>query len=1404
LPASGQTFLRPGTNFLAVAGEGVVAPAFPTRIGTNSSSYVLESRGQLQPIDLGVIGINEATNSGSLEGGEVRAYWFTVPAGTVSLEARLSNVTGSPAMVLRVGSQFPNPGSASPSGGSGSVTADAYGSEGGQVIATANGDANSSLITVANPSNSVYTIMVKARGSGTTYSNASYTLGVRALNYGVVDFDGGSMSVTNQPSGSWQYFRVDVPTNVLGWDVRLANVSSGLPRMVVRRDLLPNALTTGPWGSPSIATSWPSTNEWAATADWTRRSSSADGTTVEDGRILAMGMGQPLEAGTYYIGVINASGSTPMTYTLLSRGIGGGLSLPVTDLNYSGGSVTNTILAREAAYYRVNVLSNSPGWKLRLTPVSGEAMLVMLKDRVPNVDSGRFSSPISGKFLQKAGNEHYLLLPVQTNIAAGTYYIGVISEGVNPASATRIGTGSSTFVLTSFGDVQAANLGTVNQTELVSSNALEGGESKLYQITVPPGAPAIEIRLDNRVGNPVLTLSTNSFLPDPAGVLSGTRDAYGNDGGVNPSDVNSNIVTIPNPVPGIYTFAVKARAIGTTYPDASYILHVRQIPVPELNFTAEFNTNGLSNVGSGVLLDGQRAYYKVVVPTNVWNKPVIGWELNLSQLSGIALVRVRKDLLPSDTFVTGMPFTAGAAVVAAPFLTNGTWYVEVRGTNSTSYTLTSSSLALERPAWVMPGVGEATTTPGLTAPNFADSGLDTNGVALPGDQGIDLEQGRYHYYAVTVPTNNGGLMRVQLDAISGDSDLYMRLGQVPTASHKTNGTAGSMVDRTVTGSVTEYGNWVPFNGQSETKLTPGTWYLAVRAVTNANARYRLRLSTGNVQSLDLYSGIATNQVLAGGDWRYYRVQLPAEMPASWQITFSQQAGDVVLHLRDTIPPGNGATLGSIDYKDWTTDQMNSGPYASYDAAGTYSFTVPPVRPGAVYYLGIRAKSDATFSLSSTTSGPTNPPLPTIEFYGGSVTNTIPVGGLVAYRIFSPADALRWRDTATHSNSVVIYIENGTLPSRTSSDDFRSTVPNSTLDKFMTNYPWMPNQTYYMVATNTSAVPQRFIFTMNGSNTNADDDLDGMPDIWELQYFGTLAQSPTGDFDLDGVSNLNEYQEGTNPADRTSFRPRLIILATNGVVSISPPGTNFVMGTSVTLTATPNAGYNFLGWTGATSGVANPLLLVMNTNKTLVPRFRVPADDFDQRISLSGYFTSYSGLQNVGATKETGEPNHAGNAGGKSLWWTWTAPVSGTVTMTTAGSDFRNALAVYTGSAVSSLTTVTNNLAGVGTNTSQVSFAALGGTTYQIAVDGFNGASGNVTLNLSMPGVIIMSNPAQQSDRSFHFTLLGAPNQVLRIDATTNFLVWVPIINLTNVTGTIDVVDLQSTNFPLRFYRAVAP
>jgi hypothetical protein len=44
----------------------------------------------------------------------------------------------------------------------------------------------------------------------------------------------------------------------------------------------------------------------------------------------------------------------------------------------------------------------------------------------------------------------------------------------------------------------------------------------------------------------------------------------------------------------------------------------------------------------------------------------------------------------------------------------------------------------------------------------------------------------------------------------------------------------------------------------------------------------------------------------------------------------------------------------------------------------------------------------------------------------------------------------------------------------------------------------------------------------------DSDGDGLPDSWELQYFGNLLQGPNGDPDGDGVTNLLEYLQGRNP------------------------------------------------------------------------------------------------------------------------------------------------------------------------------------------------------------------------------------------------------------------------------------
>lgn len=124
------------------------------------------------------------------------------------------------------------------------------------------------------------------------------------------------------------------------------------------------------------------------------------------------------------------------------------------------------------------------------------------------------------------------------------------------------------------------------------------------------------------------------------------------------------------------------------------------------------------------------------------------------------------------------------------------------------------------------------------------------------------------------------------------------------------------------------------------------------------------------------------------------------------------------------------------------------------------------------------------------------------------------------------------------------------------------------------------------------------------------------------------------------------------------------------------------------------------------------------------------DMFADAYVLSGCTGTILGT-NVGASKESGENNHADNAGGASVWYSWTSPVSDTVVLDTTGSNFDTLLAVYTGSAVNALAPVaSNDNSATSTTTSKLSFSAIAGTEYRIAVDGKSGATGQITLNWS--------------------------------------------------------------------------
>lgn len=1413
LPSPGQSRLVPGPYYLAVASEGQSATN-STRIGTGSSSYTLTSLGETFVNYLGDVGGGELTDTGALTGGDVRLYQFNVPPGIQYLEARLENRTGNPTMTLRAGSRAPEPGA-----GSGPVPQDPYGNEGGEPPGS---DISTNLITVANPTNGLYTLAVKARSLLGLFPSATYTLRINASTTLPVSFDQGMATVVNQAPLTWRYFSVVVPTNAQGWDVRLATVSSGLPRLVVRRATLPNVLLTTPWTTPGSSATWPSNNQWAPGPDWTRRSLSVDGIN-EDGRILGMGLNRPLEPGTYYVGVINAIASTNMSYTLLSRGIGPGFSIPLVTLPFVG-SVTNLSLpARDAAYYRVIIPSNTPSWKLKLTGIVGESMLVALRNALPNIDSvGVAGSLANGKSMQRLGNEHFVLLPTpgQTNVFAGTNYLAVVSEGVNPGAAGRIGPGSSSYVLTSVGTVPVTDLGLLTSEDLVQPETLEGGEVKAYQFTVPPGTYGVRVRLESRVNNPVAVALAGSGLPDPSVTLpSQALDGYGTEGGYTTADAHPSMITLPNPLPGVYRVVVKARAVGTSYPDASYTLRVQEILVPELNFSSDQNPNGLSNEASGVLEDNERAFFKFEIPALLNGEPVIGWKLDLVQSSGLASMRVRRDLLPSDG-PSQMPFATASAIIAPPYLTNGTWFVEVKGSNSTAFTLKSSPLKLERPAWLMPAPGEGSQTPGVTLPIFGDTTVATNGAPLPGDQSIFLEQGYLHYYAVQVPGTNLGLLRAQLEAVSGNPDLYLRVGAVPTLYHNVSGALGTVYDRSMLAAAgTEYANWVPLDGRAESQLRPGLWYLAVRAAGNANARYRLRLSVGLITDLPIHGPDLTTQIVAGGDWRYYRVPMPSALPLGFSVTFSQESGDVVMHFRDTVPPGNGYSGSVSDIRDWSNDQKNFGPYGNYDLPNTYVFNAPPIRPGQVLYLGFRALTDSRFSLRIATNGtPVQEPL-VVPFYGGTALATVQPFSQLVIRVDVPPEATRWKHLATHPTNLVLMLEQGSLPTRTA-NRWISTGANSTLSMPLVTWndplkqylpapwPWVPGQSYFLVVTNGSATPQDFALLMDGKNASTEDsDLDALPDAWELLYFGNLNQTANLDPDRDNVSNLDESLEGTNPTDAGSYRARLTITAVGGSVSRSPDLPSYPLASTVVLTPVPANGYAFVGWSGQASGIANPLSLTMDSHKTITARFKQAGDDFISALPIVGASATVYGT-NVGMTKEPGEPNHAGNPGGKSIWWRWTAPASGPVTITTAGSTFTTLLGVYTGPTVSNLTVMASDInSSGGTNRSRVTFDAVAGVTYHIAVDGYNAASARITLSLtSSGGTLVRLFPFPRlPDGTARIDLTGEPNRTYWFEYSDDLIAWTPLSSVTTSgSGTCTFTDSSAAGVDVRFYRARFP
>lgn len=73
----------------------------------------------------------------------------------------------------------------------------------------------------------------------------------------------------------------------------------------------------------------------------------------------------------------------------------------------------------------------------------------------------------------------------------------------------------------------------------------------------------------------------------------------------------------------------------------------------------------------------------------------------------------------------------------------------------------------------------------------------------------------------------------------------------------------------------------------------------------------------------------------------------------------------------------------------------------------------------------------------------------------------------------------------------------------------------------------PSQTNLVLARTDRGRIERIDLTVNDASLN------GLPESWQLQYFGFTGVDPNADPDGDGLTNLQEYKAGTSPIDDQS-------------------------------------------------------------------------------------------------------------------------------------------------------------------------------------------------------------------------------------------------------------------------------
>jgi hypothetical protein len=107
-----------------------------------------------------------------------------------------------------------------------------------------------------------------------------------------------------------------------------------------------------------------------------------------------------------------------------------------------------------------------------------------------------------------------------------------------------------------------------------------------------------------------------------------------------------------------------------------------------------------------------------------------------------------------------------------------------------------------------------------------------------------------------------------------------------------------------------------------------------------------------------------------------------------------------------------------------------------------------------------------------------------------------------------------------------------------------------------------------------------------------------------KYFALWGNAASGNVNplLFVVTNANPTVSSLFAAVPNGQLALAVVPVGHGNVAVSPGANLYASGANIMITATPEAGQSFLGWSGDASGQTNPLQITMDTNKLIYAHF----------------------------------------------------------------------------------------------------------------------------------------------------------------------------------------------------------